>query len=68
MQRKGLEPYVTTFSALIIACAKGDYVYKALLPLAEMQRQGLEPNVSTYSALIMPVRRVTLQRRPCSAG
>ena len=48
MQRKGLEPDVITCSALINACAKGDYAEKTLQLWVEMQPKGMEPNVITY--------------------
>ena len=41
-----------TYSALISACAKGDYAEKTLQPFVEMQRKGLAPKVITYNALI----------------
>jgi pentatricopeptide repeat protein len=46
-EAKGLEPDVITYSALINACAKGDYAEMTVQPLVEMQRKGLGPNVIT---------------------
>ena len=51
MQRKGPEPDVITYSALINACAKGDYAGETMQLLVERQRKGLEPNVITSNAL-----------------
>ena len=64
MQRKGMEPNVITYNALINACAKGDsYAVKTVQLLAEMHRKGLEPDVITYNAPSMLVQRTTMQRR-----
>merc|ERR1712226_1283361 len=52
MQRRGLQPDVITYSALISACEKACEPEKALELFVEMQRRGLQPDVITYSALI----------------
>ena len=52
MQHLGLMPDVTIYTALIIACEKGNKADTALDVFAEMQQRGLEPDVNTCSALI----------------
>merc|ERR1712217_302535 len=52
MQRRGLQPDVITFLALISACEKACKPEKALELFAEMQRRGLQPNNITCNSLI----------------
>ena len=52
MQRRGMEPSVVTYSALISACGKGRDLKKALELFAQMQRRGLQLDVITFNALI----------------
>ena len=59
---------VITYSALINACAKGDYAEKTLQLLVEMQRKGLEPNMITYNALISACAKGDILIRPFSLG
>lgn len=57
MKARGLQPTVTSYTAIIAACEKGQQWEKALQLLDEMRTQGLHPDVMSYHASVIAYQK-----------